>query len=453
MKEKKQRTLGLELLIVVLAAAVIAAFLYVALSSALSSYLDSTYGSENYYRAEDKKVIQSLEDYIDQYGVSSDDWYMLTKWADRSPVIYVTVYKDGKLKFISGENSRQELSGLSRESSYEKTIAYSVDFKDGACDVIIYGKYSTFYYSLAKVIEISVPFIIFIIIVLYSVKSKIKYINRMAADVKELGAGKRDKRVRIEGNDELALLARSINELNAAYNDKIDYINNMYAENKEILTEMSHDVRTPMTPLLVYLGMLRDKRYTDMSEHDEYVRKANEKAIQLKQMSDGMFSYFTMAHDDSAKTVKYSMNMAFYDQMSALADYLTTSGMHIDAKIQAEDVFVMINTDFVSRIFNNIASNIVKYADHGEVIQLRMFVDYDMVVLQFSNIINELADYSSSTGFGVKNIRKMMRQMGAECDIKQVQDNYTTTLKFKIVPPDSPDSEDTEKGCEDGCVS
>ena len=46
---------------------------------------------------EDKKVIQSLEDYIDQYGVSSDDWYMLTKWADRSPVIYVTVYKDGKL--------------------------------------------------------------------------------------------------------------------------------------------------------------------------------------------------------------------------------------------------------------------------------------------------------------------------------------------------------------------
>ena len=76
-----------------------------------------------------------------------------------------------------------------------------------------------------------------------------------------------------------------------------------------------------------------------------------------------------------------------------------------------------------------------------------------MVVLQFSNIINELADYSSSTGFGVKNIRKMMRQMGAECDIKQVQDNYTTTLKFKIVPPDSPDSEDTEKGCEDGCVS
>lgn len=439
MKDRRTITLGRELLLVVIIAGLLAAFAYTALSSALSGYLDNKFGTESYYRAEDKKVVASLEDYIQQYDVASDDWYMLTKWADRSPVIYVTVYKDGRLRYISGENSQQEISRLRHESSYEQKIAYQVDFKDGSCDVIIYGKYATFYYSLARVIDISVPFLIFILILLYAVKRKLKYINKMAEDVQVLRNGNRDHKLQVAGRDELAVLARSINEMSDAYNKTIDDINRLYDENREIITEMSHDLRTPMTPLLVYLGMLRDGRYADQAEHDEYVLKANQKAAQLKNMSDSMFDYFRLTHDTSVSTDKCSMTMAFYDQMSALADYLTTSGMHIDAGVDARDVYVMVNMDYLSRIFNNIASNIVKYADHNETVQLRMFVDDDKVVLRFSNIINELADYSSSTGFGVKNIKKMMAQMGAECVIRQVQDNYTTVLKFDIVPPDEED--------------
>ena len=446
MNKKRQTTLGRELLVIIIIAAVLAAFLYMALSTALSSYLESTYGSESYYNAEEKKVLQSLEDYIEQYDVSSDDWYMLTKWADRSPVVYVTVYKDQKLKFISGENSQQDLADLGKESSYEQNIAYQVEFADGKCDVIIYGKYATFYYSLARVISISVPFIVFIVILLYAVKRKLSYINRMAEDVGELINGNWDHKVRIEGRDELAMLARSINDMSAAHNEKIEYINKMYDENREIMTEMSHDLRTPMTPLLVYLGMLRDKRYSNQEEHDQYVLKANEKATQIKHMSDSLFAYFRMTHEESIKTDKCSMNMAFYDQMSAMVDYLTTSGLHIDAKMQEEDVYVRINMDFLSRIFNNIASNIIKYADHNAVVQLHMTVEDGKVVIKFSNIINELADYSSNTGFGVKNIRKMMAQMGADCEIKQVQDTYTTILRFDIVPADEDEDEDEEAG-------
>ena len=127
------------------------------------------------------------------------------------------------------------------------------------------------------------------------------------------------------------------------------------------------------------------------------------------------------------------MNVAFYDQMSALADYLGTEGFRIDARnVVLSDADVVVNLDFLARIFNNIMSNILKYADKEKSVFIVMKAEEDEVVIRFSNAINELADYSSSTGFGVKNIQKMMEQMNARCSVDQRSDSYSIELRFPV---------------------
>ena len=84
------------------------------------------------------------------------------------------------------------------------------------------------------------------------------------------------------------------------------------------------------------------------------------------------------------------------------------------------------------RIFDNLVSNILKYADCSNAVIVNLFNENDKVILHVSNRINELADYSTSTGFGVKNIKKMMQQMSSECIIHQKDDRYDTFLLFRV---------------------
>ncbi len=177
--------------------------------------------------------------------------------------------------------------------------------------------------------------------------------------------------------------------------------------------------------------------------------KANEKAVQLKHMSDNMFASLLVNQKEEIKLTVMTMNVAFYDQMSALADYLGTEGFRIDAgDVTPSDARVRVNLDFMARIFNNIMSNILKYADKEEPIRIVMNAEEETVIIRFSNAINELADYSSSTGFGVKNIRKMMVQMNAECVVDQQEDSYSIELRFPVVSEEI--QEETSDGEQDG---
>ena len=433
-KSKKHRiTLSRELLLVIVAATIAAIFIYAGLSNLTSRYLDSRFQTTEYYLSEDAKIISSLKDYIKEYRVSSDDWYSLNKWVDANPVSYITIYKDGRLAYLSDLSEQKERSRLEHETSYEQSVAYQVKFEDGECDVIIFGNYASIYYSAANVIKISVPFLFFFFVLLTVIRKKVRYIELLDQDVELLRSGQFDHEIHIQGRDELTTLAQSIDQMRKAYNRKLDEINRLFDDNKEFITEMSHDMRTPMTPLLVYLGMLREKRYESEEEHDNYVLKANEKAVQLKHMSDNMFASLLVNQREEIVMTRMNMNVAFYDQMSALADYLGTEGFRIDARnVVLSDADVVVNLDFLARIFNNIMSNILKYADKEKSIFIVMKAEEDEVVIRFSNAINELADYSSSTGFGVKNIQKMMEQMNARCSVDQRSDSYSIELRFPV---------------------
>ena len=451
--EKYRTTLSRELICVIAAALVGVVLIYFILSTLSGSFLDSHFTTDEYYQSEDAKIISSLKEYIREYHVSSDDRYIMDQWVEANPVSYVAIYREGRLAYLSDSTSNKEWSKLEYESAYEQSVAYNLTFEDGDCDVIISGQYAEFYYNLANFLKLAIPAVFFFAVLLLVIRQKVKYIVRLDQDVDALQRGEFDREIHIEGRDELTTLAESIDEMRNAYNQKIDEINRMFDDNREFVTEMSHDMRTPMTPLLVYLGMLRDKRYETDEEHDNYVLKANEKAVQLKHMSDNMFASLLVNQRAEIELSVMSMSVAFYDQMSALADYLGTEGFLIDAEnVRRSDASVLVNLDFCARIFDNIMSNILKYADQQEPLHIYMDVeDGDpgqdeeaavrdeggkrCVVIRFSNTINERADYSYSTGFGVKNIHKMMDQMNAECVVDQQTETYAIELRFPVVEP------------------
>jgi HAMP domain-containing protein len=442
MKKKISMSLALEMFLVSTIAFCIAALAYIPLSVAANAALDYRFGTDQYYRQQDQKILDSLSAYINENQVSSDDWYQLNQWVSRNDIVNLTIYKENLLVYDSQLSekytSADTYSSLTNtvatvESDYERELAYQLEFADGITDIIIYGQYASKYYQFAYIIEFVIPCLIFIACVLFAVRKKMKYLIQLCEEVRCMEGGDLDHPITVKGNDEIALLARSVDSLRLSFIQKLARIMQLQEESRSLVTEMSHDLRTPMTPLMVYLGMLREKRYANEEEHDSYVEKSYQKAAQLKHMSDNMFSYFLMDKNADIQLESISMYDAFYDNLSSIAWYLDAEGYQTQIKIETEDVNIMVNIDFMTRIFDNILSNILKYADPDGIISLSLFVENEKVILHTSNRINELADYSSSTGFGVKNIEKMMGQMFAECIIHQQEERYDTFLLFKIV--------------------
>ncbi len=447
MPKKRIISLNKELLIAAAAALAISVAVCVIMSTCINAMLDRYFGTDDYYRQQDQIILQSLNAYIDEFDVAADDWYKLNQWMERNNVILLTVYRDGLLAYSSDlhnsrETAEQENTVVQTEKDYEKESAYQVEFADGEADVIIYGAYSDLYYKIALAAELLIPCIIFIGCILAVVRSKVKYIVRLCDEVHIMEGGDLDYPMTIKGRDELSLLASSLDELRISFIYKLEEIMRLQQESKALVTEMSHDMRTPMTPLLVYLGMLREKRYRSEEELESYINKSYEKASQLKNMSDNMFSYFLMDKDAIPITETLSMKTVFYDQLSAMSDYLTTSGFDPRVQIEMAEVNINVNMDSISRIFDNIVSNILKYADPVSPVFIKLYSENGKVIVHIGNLINTLADYSASTGFGVKNIKKMMDQMLAECIISQKTNSYDTFLLFKIVSLSSDIDED-----------
>ena len=438
-------SLAMEMAVVSAFALIASIIFYVILSIATEAALNKMFDTEKYYKKCDEETISSLENYINEYDVRSDDWYMLSKWVKDGNVVTLTVYKDDVLVYDSQmtssysqdeETDEDYSSSISStvmiESDYAMHASYKVNFADGQADVIIYGFYSTNYYRIAYVLEFCFPCLLFIFIILMAVRKKMKYLIQLSEEVHRMENGDLDYPITVQGNDEIAMLAGSVDLLRQSFIQKLAHIMQLQDESKALVTEMSHDLRTPMTPLMIYLGMLREHRYESDEERESYIEKSYEKAAQLKHMSDNMFSYFIMDKNADISLETVSMYDAFYDQLSSMKGYLTIEGYQIQINMNMVDVNIKINGEFMIRIFDNIVSNILKYADRANAVIVNLFHENDKVILHVSNRINELADHSTSTGFGVKNIKKMMQQMSSECIIHQKDDRYDTFLLFRV---------------------
>lgn len=425
-----------------LAAAIV---FYIILSITADAALNKIFDTEQFYRKCDQKTIESLEKYVRENDIKSDDWYMLNRWVKDGNAITLTVYKDNVLVYDSQmqssysedtetdeDSSSSVSSAVMIENDYAMQTSYKIDFADGEADVTIYGFYSTNYYRIAYVLEFIFPCLLFIFIILAAVQKKMKYLIQLSEEVHLMEVGDLDQHITVRGNDEIALLASSVDSLRRSFIQKLARIMQLQDESKALVTEMSHDLRTPMTPLMIYLGMLREHRYESDEERESYIEKSYEKAAQLKHMSDNMFSYFIMDKNADISLETVSMYDAFYDQLSSMKGYLTIEGYEIQINMDMVDVNIKINGEFMIRIFDNLVSNILKYADRSNAVIINLFNENDKVILHVSNRINELADHSTSTGFGVKNIKKMMQQMSSECIIHQKDDRYDTFLLFRV---------------------
>lgn len=425
--------LMLMILFSALASAVFLVGMQVVLNKALWLYFDQP---ETQQRAVEKQV-QELQNYIDRRGLSSRDIDKLDDWSVRNGSTMFIIYDRSRMLYSSYPLVTPVYEG--RENVTEAVPAehwlpmYSLTFSDKETTAMFYYNGVDAYYGKGCEILLLVSVALFPLFFFLSSRKIIRYILLLSGEIQAMEGGDLDHPITIQGDDELALLATSLDGLRLTLRQQQAEEAQAAAKVKSLITEMSHDLRTPLTTLLLYTEILRHHKYETEAQEGEYLAKIDGKARQIKQLSDNLFEYALVTRDTVVQLdAPARFSQIFEEPLAEMVEMLQQRGFACALELGSEDVLLTVRAQYIRRILDNIGSNLIKYADPARPIEMRFLRQEGRAGLVFRNHVLPAPPAVESTKVGLTSIETMMDKMHADCKIEQENEQFTMTLLFPV---------------------
>ena len=220
--------------------------------------------------------------------------------------------------------------------------------------------------------------VIEIMIVLLSVCSSALTVRRVKKQISEISDalediknGNGNRRILAETHELVAPLAYAINDIILSYEKRLSAYHQTDETNRQLMTSLSHDVRTPLTTLIGYLDAAH-KGIVDGKERDDYIETARRKAHDLKEYIDVLFDWFRLGSNE------FSMNIAEIDltelTRNILIDWIPIfedTQVDFTINIPEQPFRVQIDPDGYMRILNNLIQNVISHS-HADKIEVAL---------------------------------------------------------------------------------
>ncbi len=197
-------------------------------------------------------------------------------------------------------------------------------------------------------------------------KKQIAEITDALIDVKN---GNGNRRILSATNELVAPLAYEINEIVVSYENRLSTVRQTEETNRQLMTSLSHDVRTPLTTLIGYLDAAH-KGIVTGKDKDDYIETARRKAHDLKEYIDVLFDWFKLNSNEFAMDI--NIVEAAELTRNILIDWIPIfEDKQIDYNIDIpEQPFrVKLDTDGYMRILNNLIQNVISHS-HADKIEI-----------------------------------------------------------------------------------
>ena len=400
------------------------------------------------YEDKTEEVLKDLNQFIKKHKVTEQNIELLVAWVQRQRDVYVTFYRDidpilgpymapDSPKTDSWEDDEAENPDeIDSVELYPTSNYHDVMLYDGTVikvDLEVYLDVDNLYW--ADIAEYGSGAIVFILLLFALIHRKIRYINQLEQDLKVLGGGNLEYPITIKGRDELTSLAAGIEALKNGILEEQQMKAEAEKANMELVTAMSHDLRTPLTSLIGYLELLNMHRYEDEEQLKKYLEYCRKKAFQMKKVSDRLFEYFLVYGREekglqlqkipSVELAEDLCNGQFFDWQD--------HGGTIRCQIGNLEGFVQVDSEYMQRVMDNLISNLKKYGDPQFPLEIEAKEQLDMLHIQVTNHIRDRKDHPESTQIGLKTCRKIMENHGGSFTWKQEKDEFMITIMFPLV--------------------
>lgn len=219
------------------------------------------------------------------------------------------------------------------------------------------------------------------IVAIRRVKKQIAEMVEALADVK---AGNGNRRILSATHELVSPLAYEINEIVVSYENRLATFHQTEETNKQLMTSLSHDVRTPLTTLIGYLDAVH-KGIVTGKDRDDYTETARRKAHDLKEYIDVLFDWFKLNSNEFAMEI--STVEAAELTRNILIDWIPIfedNKIDYNFDIPDQPFRVKLDIDGYMRILNNLLQNIITHS-HADRIEIALLEENRNMIIRLTD--------------------------------------------------------------------
>ena len=471
-KKKHFITLNLKLVLLVVAAAVMAFLVFQLLN------LFETFVVQNYYLDEvhaertHNEAYTNLNAYIKKNKIKSTDIEQLQRWVKDNEYTYLVVSDNYSIYFDGGwsittdgpatnadvtedqsnvdfnENNESRITPETYEQDIKNRI---VEFDDGPYYVYL-NVYREQYFSRVMTLVRVIATVATILgaILIYN-KRLIDRVGKLSSQVQEVTGGNLTANISGTANDEVGLLADNVNTMRNYIVQRLQSEKEAWDKNSDLITAMSHDIRTPLTSLMGYLDILESGKAQTKEDEERYINACREKALQLKDLSDKLFQYFLVfgSHASDKNQEIYDAGILIHQIISEHSAELINYGFSVDLEYTVPDEMeIKADISGLRRLFDNTFSNIIKYADKKSPIRISAIPEEDgrVIVVRMINAVLGESRKVESNKIGLKTCEKICGDMGGSFQYQDEEHIFTVRFTIPVYEEKAQGEEEIPEG-------
>ena len=272
---------------------------------------------------------------------------------------------------------------------------------------------------------ISVAF--FVLLFLFLLGERLSYIKEIVKGITALQKGQQDYTVPLEGSNELTALAESVNYLSATQRQLKEQQQLLAQEKEDLIRTLSHDIRTPLTSILSYSEYLAQHKDCPPQEQQAQLALIRQKAEQIRQLTDILLCG-GKRNVESFDDARLLMQQLADELEDTLGEEFT-----LDLQLPQQPFAAALDVQELRRIFDNLASNIQKYADPQQAVTLHISAENGALHIVQENAVRRDALHTESYQMGLNSIRRIAHSYAGQVNVEQSNERFAITVTLSDI--------------------
>lgn len=185
--------------------------------------------------------------------------------------------------------------------------------------------------------------------------------------------------------NKLGEVAFSINQMSIQLKHSIAEERKAEKTKNDLITGVSHDLRTPLTSILGFLEVIEEDRYQDELEMRYYINIAYEKSLSLRRLIDELFEYTRINNGMPLELSELDIAGLIFQLEEEFVPVTENAGMEIRLNMQEGEFKIQADGGLLVRAYENIIANAIQYGQAGKYIDIDIAKDGDVLIVRIQN--------------------------------------------------------------------
>lgn len=213
-----------------------------------------------------------------------------------------------------------------------------------------------------------------------------EYFNQILNEIRHIGNINFEHEIIIIPDTPLGELAKEINNIVKQLKTSIEEERLIEQTKKDLITNVSHDLRTPLTSIVGYLAYIQQDKYRDEIELRYYIEIVYDKVLRLTTLINDLFEY-TRFQNKGTHLEKTKIDITeMLDQLVVQFRFeIKQANMNVRLSILSKKLSVLADGDKLVRVFENLITNAIRYGSDGKYIDIIAREENNLVVIDIIN--------------------------------------------------------------------